>query len=159
MGACETEDGGDPSLEREACVGMCALLACLGDVISEQITTPAPSWSSPSRGPPARVESEHQPRIQRWWSLRASPVGPASRERTMARKTAKKTSRGGAAAPTESPAERVRRRKQFVLTKEVCKTLEIRAATIGTEQSLLVEDALRSLLDLEPLPDADSRKA
>ncbi|MCA9656513.1 MAG: hypothetical protein KC501_41800 [Myxococcales bacterium] len=75
----------------------------------------------------------------------------------MARKTAKKTSRGGATAPTES-GELVRRRKQFVLTKEVCKALEIQAATIGTEQSLLVEDALRALLGLEPLPDADSRK-
>lgn len=76
----------------------------------------------------------------------------------MARKTAKKTSRGGT-APAESPSELVRRRKQFVLTKEVCKALEIQAATIGTEQSLLVEDALRALLDLKPLPDADSRKA
>ncbi len=72
----------------------------------------------------------------------------------MARKSAKKASRGGGTAP----AEGVRRRKQFVLTEQVCKALEIRAATIGTEQSLLVEDALRASLDLEPLADAESRE-
>lgn len=38
MGACETEDGGDPSPEREACVDMCALVACLGDVTSDQVS-------------------------------------------------------------------------------------------------------------------------
>lgn len=74
----------------------------------------------------------------------------------MARKSAKKTPRGesaAAAAPSTT-----RRRKQFVLTEQVCKALEIRAATIGTEQSLLVEDALRTLLGLEPLPDAGERE-
>lgn len=76
----------------------------------------------------------------------------------MARKSAKKTPRGGSAAPPASPADKPRRRKQFVLTEEVCKALEIRAATIGTEQSLLVEDALRTLLGLEPLPDAGDRE-
>ena len=76
----------------------------------------------------------------------------------MARRSAKKTARGKAAATTEPAAESVRRRKQFVLTKEVCKALEIQAATIGTEQSLLVEDGLRALLGLAPLPDAASRK-
>ena len=74
----------------------------------------------------------------------------------MARTPAKKASRGGSSS-AEPAADQSRRRKQFVLTEQVCKALEIRAATIGTEQSLLVEDALRSLLGLPALPDAATR--
>ena len=59
---------------------------------------------------------------------------------------------------TRVPANRIPTTEMTTITKEVCKALEIQAATIGTEQSLLVEDALRALLGLEPLPDADSRK-
>ncbi len=75
----------------------------------------------------------------------------------MPRKSAKKAS-SGSSKPAGSAAPLVRRRKQFVLTEQVCKALEIRAATIGTEQSLLVEDAVRALLGLEPLPEADDRR-
>jgi len=76
----------------------------------------------------------------------------------MAPRPAKKTARAAAAAPPAPATDKVRRRKQFVLTEQVCKALEIRAATLGTEQSLLVEDGLRSLLGLAPLSDAGERK-
>lgn len=75
----------------------------------------------------------------------------------MARTPGKKAPHAGATAAAEPAVDQSRRRKQFVLTEQVCKALEIRAATIGTEQSLLVEDALRSLLGLAPLPDAAGR--